>query len=542
VDDDSRTRVLIAGAGPTGLVLACDLARRGIDFRLVDSATEPFRGSRAKGVQPRTLEVFDDLGIADQVLADGGNYPRFRIHLGPLSFTGGRLGKIRQATPAVPYPNLWMLPQSETLGLLRARLTELGGKPELGVTFTDFSQDDQGVSLTLSTASGPERVRADFLVGCDGGHSRVREALGVPLIGETLESPPAVMGDVEIEGLDRERWHIWPLAKGCLLTLCPIPGTSDFQLAAPLRAGMVPPELTEDGIRRFIETALGAGKLRVGRVRWSGLYRSVQARMVNHYRVGRVLLAGDAAHVHPPSGGQGLNTGIQDAYNLGWKLAGVLRGAPDDLLNTYERERLPIAAAVLGLSKKLYLKRSLRRGTATDQLSLNYRGGPLAVEARSNPGRVSAGDRAPDAPGQDGGRPWRLFDAFRGPHWTLLAFDGRDLELPDQSPPQRRWPWTPAVRVLHIREPGTADTGEREGEQGSESSDVGDFMDLQGQARANYDAQPGTLMLVRPDGYLGHCADPGGWAEIDSYLARVLGSAACDRSPEGPRRAAGTGV
>src|SRR5262249_27939916 len=170
----------------------------------------------------------------------------------------------------------------------------------------------------------------------------------------------------------RTRWHVWPLAKGCLFTLCPLPGTSWFQLAAPLRGRAVPPEPSEDGIRDFVEARIGAPGVRVRSVGWASVFRP-QVRMADHYRVGRALLAGDAAHVHPPSGGQGLNTGIQDAYNLGWKLANVLRGAPGALLDTYETERLPIAASVLGLSKRLMLRTSRGRGAETQQLGLHYR-------------------------------------------------------------------------------------------------------------------------------------------------------------------------
>src|SRR5262249_46899770 len=147
----------------------------------------------------------------------------------------------------------------------------------------------------------------------------VRKALSVRFEGEALEARPVVLADAEIDGLESSHWHIWPLAKGGLLTLCPLPGTSQFQLAAPVSARTEPPDPSEDGIRKFIEHRIGNDGVRVRRVACASLFRP-QVRMVDRYRVGRVLLAGDAAHVHPPSGGQGLNTGIQDAYNLGWKL------------------------------------------------------------------------------------------------------------------------------------------------------------------------------------------------------------------------------
>jgi 2-polyprenyl-6-methoxyphenol hydroxylase-like FAD-dependent oxidoreductase len=503
-----QPRVLIVGAGPTGLTLACDLARRRIPLRIVDSAPEPFMGSRAKGLQPRTLEVFEDLGILETVLALGGDYPRFCTHVGPFSVRGGGLNRIVASSPAVPYPNVWMLPQWRTCELLRERLAEFGFRAEHGVALQSFEQDDRNVVAIALRPTGEEQIRSEFLVGCDGGHSLVRKTLEIPLIGDDLEGAPIVMADVEIEELDRTHWHNWPFAKTCLLTLCPLPSTFSFQLAAPLRSGVKPPELTEDGIRRFIDGAVGAGKLRVERAQWVGLYRSAHARMVERYRLGRAFLAGDAAHVHPPSGGQGLNTGVQDAYNLGWKLASVLGGAPDSLLDTYEGERLPVAASVLGLSKKLFLKRSVRRGRETHQLDLHYRGGALATDTRARPGRVCAGDRAPDARGQNfAGQPRRLFEMFRGVHWTLLSFGAAQ----DDALAEFRSRWAAFIRVVRV-------LGQ------PENAGADDFVDVNRYARANYDVCANALVLVRPDGYVGYFSEPESWTDLEAYLLRVLGA------------------
>ena len=350
--------VLIVGAGPTGLTLAIELARRGISFRLIEAAATPFEGSHGKGIQPRTLEIFDDLGVIHAILAAGAAYPKFRTHLGPFSLRAGSLASFRQPTESVPYPDIWMAPQGRTEAILRDRLGALGGEVEFGQTLGTFTQDEHGVNATL--ASG-ETVRADFLIGCDGGHSTVRKVLGLRLEGESLDEKenPWVIADVEVEGLDRGDWHSWPLAKGGFISLCPLPNTSLFQFTSKAKAASA-------GIE---STVLGATGHRVVRVAWNSLYQP-KVRMVDRYRVGRVFLAGDAAHVHPPAGGQGLNTGMQDAYNLGWKLAQAARGGPDSLLDTYDAERLPIAAAVLGMSKRLYQTRSIKRGDATNQLAL----------------------------------------------------------------------------------------------------------------------------------------------------------------------------
>ncbi len=406
-DKDMQCTVLIAGAGPTGLTLACDLARRGVALRLVDAAPSPFEGSRGKGLQPRTLEVFEDLGVIEELLRAGAPYPKFRTHFGPFSLRAGSLGSKRVATEAVPYPNVWMVPQNRTEGILRERLRQLGGSVTFGHALTGLRQDEGGVDATLSTG---ETIRADYLIGCDGGHSFVRQAIGERLIGESLASKESLVADVEIEALDRHAWHLWPLAKGGVMGLCPLPATRLFQLTAPATA-------LARGMERAVQEATGS---RVVRVAWCSIYRP-QTRMVERYRRGRIFLAGDAAHVHPPDGGQGLNTGVQDAYNLGWKLALVSRGAPDALLDTYEAERRPVAAAVLGLSKRLHETRSLRRGDATNQLSLHYRASPLSSGAAL--GDLHPGDRMPDQRLADG---TRLFDHLRGPQATVfIAREGQ---------------------------------------------------------------------------------------------------------------------
>jgi 2-polyprenyl-6-methoxyphenol hydroxylase-like FAD-dependent oxidoreductase len=393
-----ETNVLIVGAGPTGLTLALDLARRGISFRVVDGAAFPFAGSRGKGIQPRTLEVFDDLGVIDAILASGARYPKTRIHLGPFSLRAGSLAPPNLPTEGVPYPNLWMVPQSRTEQILRERLAELGGQVEFDAALATFTQTEHGVDAVLTSG---ERVRTSFLVGCDGGHSTVRKVLGLRLEGEAIDSRPMLVADLEIEGLDRHDWHVWPSLVGSAIGLCPLPNTALFQLIARAKAA--------SDIENTVRKVTGH---RVRRVVWSSIYQPA-VRMVNRYRVGRVLLAGDAAHLHPPTGGQGLNTGIQDAYNLGWKLACVVRGGPDSLLDTYEAERLPIAAAVLGLTRRLHQTRSIKRGATTNQLGLHYRTSSLS--SGTPLGKLHPGDRMPDLRLQDGSR---LFDHLRGHHAT----------------------------------------------------------------------------------------------------------------------------
>jgi 2-polyprenyl-6-methoxyphenol hydroxylase-like FAD-dependent oxidoreductase len=395
-----ETNVLIVGSGPTGLTLAVELARRSIRFRLIDAATTPFAGSRGKGIQPRTLEVFHDIGIVDKILNTGTPYPGVRVHLGPLSLPLGPLGGRHQATEAVPYPNLWLVPQNRTEAILRERLAELGGQVEFGTSFESVEQDQQWATVHLPTG---ESLRAKYVVGCDGGHSVVRKTLGLALKGEKLSDKLPFVADIEIPDLDHTVWHIWPLAKGGPIALCPLAEESLFQMTSPR---------TPENLERAVYKVC---KRKIRRIRWSSSYRPA-SRMVDHYRAGRVFLAGDAAHLHPPTGGQGLNTGIQDAYNLGWKLASVLRGGPESLLDTYEEERLPVAAAVLGLSSHLYKKPLLKRGEATNQLALHYRASRLS--SGSPLGRLHPGDRMPNLLLANGDK---LFDEMRGTHATEIV-------------------------------------------------------------------------------------------------------------------------
>jgi 2-polyprenyl-6-methoxyphenol hydroxylase-like FAD-dependent oxidoreductase len=399
------TNVLIVGSGPTGLTLAIELARRGVDFRIVESSPQPNTGVRGKGLQPRTLEVFDDLGVIDEILATGREYPSLRSYQGDQVVWEGRMDEIRGPSEGVPYPNLIMQPQWRTERILRDRLAELGHQVEFGVELAGFEQDDEGVAAHLSTG---EHVRCAYLVGADGGRSIVRKRLGVGFAGETYESERMLLADIKTSDLDHEHWHVWgSMAEQAIhFTICPLPNTDVFQLVAPYTG--------DDDLLGLV--GRHAPHVRIDEVVWRSEYR-VNIRMAERFRAGRVFLAGDAAHVHTPAGGQGLNTGVQDAYNLGWKLGAVLRaGAPDALLDTYEEERRANAAAMLDVSTGVH-RGEVRRGKATMQLGLGYRESSLSVEPRTDPTGVRAGDRAPD--GTVSGV--RLFDAFRGPHWTLLG-------------------------------------------------------------------------------------------------------------------------
>jgi 2-polyprenyl-6-methoxyphenol hydroxylase-like FAD-dependent oxidoreductase len=329
---------LIAGAGPTGLTLACDLARRGVPLRIIDKSPSYFAGSRGKGLQPRTLELLDDLGIVGEILANGRFHLPFRGYDGATVLGDLDMHEGRNPTPEVPYASSLIIPQFRVEEILRKYLASLGHQVELATELIDLEQDEETVTATLQRDGLPHKVTAQYVFAADGGRSFLRKHLNVGFEGETWKDERMLVGDVQVDILDRDHWHSWPKHKDGWVALCPLPSTNSFQFQAQIP----PDEPDEPSLERFqqiIDERTNWPEIRLHDASWLSLYRA-NVRMVDRYRVGRVFLAGDAAHVHSPAGGQGMNTGMQDAYNLGWKLPAVLAGAPAALLDTYEEERL----------------------------------------------------------------------------------------------------------------------------------------------------------------------------------------------------------
>ncbi|MFI6485731.1 FAD-dependent monooxygenase [Nonomuraea sp. NPDC050663] len=393
--------MLIVGAGPTGLTLAIELARRGIAFRILERSPLPATGVRAKGLQPRTLEVFDDLGVIGEILASGSEYPPMRAYEADRVVWEGRMDRIREATPTLPYPNMIIQPQWRTESILRARLAELGRRVEFGAELTGFTQSDSAVTATVSTG---ETIECAYLVGADGGRSFVRRSLGLEFLGHSKAAGHIILADVKTRDLDRDHYHVWALEdQDKHLSLCPLPHTDVFQLITAYQAS--------DDLHAIV--AAYAPHVRLDTIEWRSEYKA-SVRLAKQFRVGRVFLAGDAAHVHSPAGAQGLNTGIQDAYNLGWKLA-IGTAA---LLDTYESERRPVAAYVLGLSSLLHREKNATLGGATTQLGLSY-----------PDSRLSTGV-------QGGQRLGTLFAEQRGTGFLLLGGTKRDYGIPTFPTPE----------------------------------------------------------------------------------------------------------
>ncbi|HEY4345490.1 MAG TPA: FAD-dependent oxidoreductase [Parvibaculum sp.] len=494
--DRDSIDVLICGAGAAGLTLAIDLARRGVPFRLIDKLEGPFAGSRGKGIQPRTQEVFEDLGVIDRIAALGGYYPPQRAYRADGSYDDTHSFTVEPPTEEEPYRTPLLVPQFQVEAVLRERLAEFGHAPEYARELKGFEQDGEGVTAQIAGAATSETIRCRYLVGGDGGRSFVRHALQLGFPGKTL-GVRAVVADIVIDGLARDAWHRFNEGDmGQQISFCPLPHGELFQLQAPIPLEG-DADLSVQGLQSFIDARMPSGGIRVRGVAWASAY-SMNARLVDRYRVGRAFLMGDAAHIHPPTGGQGLNTSLQDAYNLGWKLGAVLAGAPDVLLDTYEEERRPIAASMLGLATDLLEKArqgDLRRGREVHQLDLGYPSSSLSLELPERHGGVLAGDRAPDARLRGaGGQSRRLFDLLQGPHWTLLVYGDSAASLPR------------AGRDLHVHRIG----------------DDGALRDEALGLATVYGLADGDLLLIRPDGYVGAAAGAAHGARIADYLASCM--------------------
>ncbi|MFG2128323.1 rifampin monooxygenase [Streptomyces sp. NPDC048751] len=328
--------VIIAGGGPTGLMLARELRLHDVRVLVLEKDTEPPAFVRALGLHVRSIEVMDQRGLLEQFLARGRQFP-----------VGGFFAGIEKPVPELDTAHAYVLgiPQPVTDRLLEESAVELGAEIRRGSEVVGLSQDDDGVTAELADGT---RLRSRFVVGCDGGRSTVRKLLGVGFPGESTRAetllgemevgvPPETVAAVVAEVREtQKRFGLGPFGEGVYRVVVPAEGVTGDR--------SVPPTLDEvrQQLRKFAGTDFG-----VHSPRWLSRFGDA-TRQAERYRVGRVLLAGDAAHIHPPVGGQGLNLGIQDAFNLGWKLAAEVGGwAPEGLLDSYHDERHPVAADVL---------------------------------------------------------------------------------------------------------------------------------------------------------------------------------------------------
>ncbi|MEU0791608.1 FAD-dependent monooxygenase [Amycolatopsis sp. NPDC005961] len=345
----TRTDVLISGAGPAGLATAIVLAEAGVDFVLLDRQAEGANTSRACVVHARTLEVLAELGVTERLKELGVVVPTFTVRDGATVLAKVPFGGLPTA-----YPYTLMVPQDRTEAVLLARLRELGGDVHRPYEVTAVAGDDTGVTVTTTGGT----VRAKYVVGADGMRSTVREQAGIGFTGASY-AESFVLADVRMSWpLDRAEVSLHLSPEG-VTVVAPLPGSDDrYRVVATVAEAPEHPGITD--IQSIVDARGPEGaRSRVTEVVWSSRFR-VHHRVADHYRAGRVLLAGDAAHVHSPAGGQGMNTGIQDAVALGRLLARVAAGEPDALLDEYETTRRPVATGVVAFTDRMTRMATLR--------------------------------------------------------------------------------------------------------------------------------------------------------------------------------------
>jgi 2-polyprenyl-6-methoxyphenol hydroxylase-like FAD-dependent oxidoreductase len=539
-DVDVDVDVLVVGAGPVGLTMAGELCRRGVGCRIVDRLAdrEPF--AKAVGIQPRTLETWATAGLLDEAL-DAAVPMR-----GQQEFVNGKMtGQIVLDLPAsVPF-GFVALPQYETERILTDHLRGLGTDIDRGMELISFRQDADAVTSCLVGPAGPETVRARFLVGCDGAHSAVRRGLGLEFAGDAFPEQ-YMLADVDVDwslppGTGMRAQHQTDGKVDDILVAIPLPGRNRYrvsmlvapELAMPAPAGGEVAHGLESGRKpelRHIQAVLdrlAPEPARASHLRWSSVFR-ISHRLVDRYREGRAFVVGDAAHIHPPTGAQGMNTGIQDACNLGWKLALAAQGAASaDLLDSYHAERHPVGEEVVGRTV-----RHARAGFETSpddqsamimreaQLLVGYPDSPLVGEDVSG-GQLAAGprpgQRAPDCGGLRRASvsfPLRLFELLHPNDHTLFLYaeDSRQAagfaEL-----------ITAAVRRAHGRLRAHVVVAP---DADSPDASVPVLADAAGQFRTAYDATGGCGYLIRPDGYVGYRAGQMATPQLTAHLRAIF--------------------
>jgi 2-polyprenyl-6-methoxyphenol hydroxylase-like FAD-dependent oxidoreductase len=538
MDRTSRAadETLVVGAGPVGLFLAVELARHGLRPRVVERHRWASPSSRAVAIQPRTLEIMEAAGVTSRIEARGVRTSRFHLVLGRRHVEGS-FDRLDTA-----HPHVVMLPQHGTERILEDRAQALGVTVHRGVELTGMVPDEDGVAVVTRGADGLERLdRYAWVVGCDGARSQVRRQAGIGWHGGATGHRFTV-ADVRMS-FPGERDETWlTLSEHGLVAVFPLPSGPDAWRVIADRAPEEHVEPTAASVEALLRTRTSFRPARVDAT-WVASFQ-VDERVAARFRAGRVLLAGDAAHIHSPVGGQGMNTGLQDAHNLAWKLALVARrAAPDALLDSYSAERRPVAQAVVldtGQATRLATARGrvpralrdrvlgylggfelvqapvLRR---TAEVDVSYRASPLSVQEGRAPARsaIHAGDHAPDAQIHPGLRLSRL---LRGTGHVLLLFDGgrRDaaafarLRYVAETIGQRY----AAQLEVHLVVAGT------ERPAGAAEA-TPTLLDPHRQLHAGFGATPGSGFLVRPDGYVGYRGAPVDVLGLRRYLEGVFG-------------------
>ncbi|MEZ4384112.1 MAG: FAD-dependent oxidoreductase [Nannocystaceae bacterium] len=566
--------VLVVGAGPVGLSLALDLHRHGLRVRVVDQGHEPSTWSKAQVIHARTLEVFARLGVLAPMLAEGKLFRGFRMH----DERGNELAHVTLAIHGSHYSYVLSLSQRETELHLIAALAERGVEVERDVRLDAVREEDGAVTAELVRGDGArEALRVPWVVGCDGAHSTVRHDLGIDFEGFAYEIA-LIQADVHID------WPT-PLPDDEVITYMgedgpvaafPLPGERRYRLIAfnpPDPDAELSVELFDELLRRR-----GPADARVTDPKWMVGFR-IHCRLAAAYRRGRVMIAGDAAHIHSPAGGQGMNMGIQDAHNLAWKLALVARGQADAaLLDTYEEERRPLAretldwtdlatrnlAIVSGMRGRLArgIRKQLvkllfnfgfvqtRMAQTISMLEVGYPGSSLAAESQvdlwrthlfgrsdheapSLRDRIAFGDapapgqRLPDLAWTSAAGEHHLHEALDGLGFHLLLFPGARAEAAAAASLRAlaaavRARYGDAVTPLLVHLGDAAPAGWADAEV---------LLDPDGIVHEAFGARGECLFLIRPDSHVGFRGQPAREAPLVEYLGRILSAPADPAEP-----------
>ena len=510
-------QVLVVGAGPTGLVLGAELLARGIRARIIDKGDGVALNSRAIGIHARTLEALDTMGLASRFIERGQIVRHLRFYSKRrclVSFDFARSGS--------PFGFLLDLPQDETERLLRARVAELGGTVEAGTELTGLSAGSDAVTATIRTGAGrAETITAGYVVGCDGAHSRVRHELGLSFHGHPY-AQDWLLADVMLDwDLREDAVHAFFRPDGLPMICFPMRGHR-WRLTLPFAGNRGGQRPTLEEIQALTDRR-APRPVTVSDPTWLANFRC-HRRSASTYRCGRVLLAGDAMHIHSPAGGQGVNTGMLDAHNLGWKLALTASGrAPGDLLDSYGTERRPVAEAVIKLTHTLVrygtvshpVKRTFRdiaipalgrtaviqrrAARRLSQVYVTYPPGPVVRRDR-HLGGPTPGQRMPDIEVRAGGQATTLYSVLRGGLHVLVVPAG--------------------LAGLAIVSELTAYRDDLDIVTG----------DPEKTSRVHNDST-GLAVLVRPDGHVAARARPGSMYPVLSYLRGLFSEPAAAPGP-----------
>ena len=555
---NNKTKILIVGAGPTGLTMASELTRHGIPCRIIDQKSGVTDKTKALSVQSRTMEVFEDMGIVDEVLERGRIVSGFSMYS-----EGKRIFQVTSGELDTPYSFNMLYPQFETERSLYNHLTNLGADVDWNTEVLELEQNEQ-IKVKLQDAKGNmESLEPDYLIACDGGRSFCRKALDIKLAGETFDSE-FLIADLTLDWDNppmKDEWHGYFTDRGFVL-IASLDGKDSWRMVMEVPWDMQDESDTSHyeqptfaEFKQMFERLDALPGIELTEPNWISRFR-IHRRIIDRFRHGNVFFAGDAGHLHSPAGGQGMNTGIQDAYNLAWKMALVCRGiGKPELLDTYNTERYPIIkrqvqttdAAFKMMLLRHPVSRAIRDRLASllvniepiqhrmeqrsSMITINYRNSPIVDEYRELPLYLGnpikeiaelgvwrdfgeaphAGDRAPDFVFDSDGAEKRLFEIIQGTTHKLLMFVGNYNEPDFEADFKQRYSlvkqkYGKAIDpvLIHMNElPFEAPEG------------IAVVADDEGELHQRYGAHSHCIYLIRPDGYIGYRSQP---AKLDLFL------------------------